>query len=239
MRFGVLGTGLVGQAIATRLVEVGHEVMMGSRKADNENLVAWVERTGDHASGGTFAEAAAFGEAIFNCTAGVISLDALTTAGEENLAGKLLVDLANAVIVSGRIEAPSLDRPNTDSLAERIQRTFPAARVVKTLNTINCDVMVNPSLVEGDHVIFLSGNDADAKAETLKILNSFGWPSARVIDLGDIASARGPEMYLALFSRLFILYGLDSHFSIAIMHEAKKPKRSTHSRHSHQTGAPS
>lgn len=237
MRFGVLGTGLVGQAIATKLVQVGHDVMMGSRKADNENLTAWVARTGDRASGGTFAEAAAYGEAVFNCTAGVTSIEALTAAGEENLAGKLLIDLANAVIVSGRIEPPTLDRPNTDSLAERIQRTFPAARVVKTLNTINCDVMVNPSLVEGDHVIFLSGNDEAAKAQTLEILNSFGWPSARVIDLGDVSSARGPEMYLALFSRLFLLFGLDSHFSITIVHEAKKPRRETRHARKAQVGS--
>jgi len=221
MRFGVLGTGIVGQAIATKLVQLGHDVTMGSRKADNENLAAWVARSGPRASGGTFAEAAAAGEVLFNCVVGVLSVDALTSAGEENLAGKLLIDVANAVVVSGRIEPPTLEGCNTDSLAERIQRTFPAARVVKTLNTINCDVMVNPSLVSGDHVIFVSGNDEGAKAETVALLNSFGWPTQRVIDLGDITSARGPEMFLALFSRLFLLFGMNAHFSIAIQHEAK------------------
>ncbi|OLB81969.1 MAG: hypothetical protein AUI14_01525 [Actinobacteria bacterium 13_2_20CM_2_71_6] len=215
MRFAVLGTGEVGQAIATKLVQLGHEVKMGSRKADNENLTAWTARVGERASAGTFAEAAAFGEAIFNCTAGVKSIDALTAAGEENLDGKLLVDVANAVIVSGRIEPPSLDRPNTDSLAERIQRTFPRARVVKTFNTINCDVMVNPGLVAGDHVIFVSGNDPEAKAQTVALLGTIGWPAHRVIDLGDITSARGPEMFIGLFSRLFLNFRTP-HFSIAI-----------------------
>ncbi|HEX5400920.1 MAG TPA: NAD(P)-binding domain-containing protein [Pseudonocardiaceae bacterium] len=222
MRFGVLGTGEVGQAIASKLVSVGHEVRMGSRKADNEKMADWVERSGERASGGTFADAAEFGDAVVNCTAGVTSIEALTAAGDENLAGKLLIDVANAVIVSGRIEAPALDRPNTDSLAERIQRTFPSAKVVKTLNTINCDVMVQPSLVPGEHVIFVSGDDDDAKARTVAMLGEFGWPAHRVIDLGDVASARGPEMYLALFSRLFLLYGLDAHFSIAIQRSTER-----------------
>lgn len=188
---------------------------MGSRKADHAGMAAWVERTGERADGGTFAEAAEFGEAVFNCTAGLVSLSALTAAGEKNLDGKLLIDLANAVIVSGRPEPPTLEGCNTDSLAERIQRAFPSARVVKTLNTINCDVMVEPGVVPGDHVIFVSGNDAGAKAETVRLLGSFGWPAERVIDLGDISSARGPEMFLALFSRMFLLMGT-AHFSISL-----------------------
>jgi len=215
MRFGVLGTGEVGQAIASKLVAVGHEVKMGSRKSDNEKMADWAQRNGERATTGTFAEAAEFGEAVVNCVAGVATLEALEAAGAENLDGKVLIDVANAVIVSGRIEPPTLDRPNTDSLAERIQRTFPAARVVKTLNTINCDVMVNPDLVPGEHVIFLSGNDPAAKAQTLSVLRSFGWPEHRVIDLGDISSARGPEMFIGLFSRLFLLFGT-AHFSISI-----------------------
>lgn len=215
MRFGVLGTGEVGRAIAGKLVGVGHQVTMGSRSADNAALTEWVARTGPGASGGTFAEAAAFGEAVVNCTAGVNSLDALTAAGADNLDGKVLIDVANAVIVSGRIEAPTLDRPNTDSLAERIQAAFPGARVVKTLNTINCDVMVNPDLVAGEHVIFVTGDDASAKELTKGVLRSFGWPAHRIIDLGGVSESRGPEMYLGLFSRMFLHFGTP-HISISI-----------------------
>lgn len=222
MRFAVLGTGEVGQAIATKLVAVGHEVMMGSRTADNDRMAKWAEVNGDRASGGTFAEAAAFAEAVVNCTAGVRTLDALAQAGADNLAGKLLIDVANAVVVSGRIEPPTLEGCNTDSLAERIQRTYPDARVVKTLNTINYEVMVNPARIPGDHVIFLSGNDPRAKADTREVLGSFGWPQDRVIDLGDVTSARGPEMFLALFSRLFLLFRT-AHLSIAIQRAPDAP----------------
>lgn len=206
MRFGVLGTGWVGKAIATKLVEVGHEVRLGSRHTDSPVVAQWVKENGDRASGGTLAEAAAFAEIVFNCSAGLGTLEALEAAGANNLADKIIIDLANPVIASGRIEPPTLDIANTDSLGERIQRRYPASRVVKTLNTINFNVMVNPGLVPGDHVVFVSGDDQGAKDQTAAILGEFGWPADRIIDLGDITTARGVEMYIGLFSRLFLKY---------------------------------
>jgi len=205
MRIGVLGTGMVGQAIAGRLVDVGHEVRMGARRADNEVLVKWVDSTGERASGGTFADAAAFGEVVFHCTNGSTAMAALAAAGEDNLRGKTLVDVANPV--SGKTMPPVLDICNDDSLAERIQRAFPQTRVVKTLNTLYCEVMVDPATVPGDHVVFMSGDSFDAKTQASDLLGQFGWPPNRIIDLGDLITARGTEMYIAIYSRLFMRLG--------------------------------
>ena len=201
MRAGVLGTGIVGHTIASRLVQLGHEVRMGARSATNEKAVKWVRQNGPRASNGTFAEAAGFGEMVFNCTSGTSSLEALREAGAEQLDGKVLVDVANPLDFSKGTPA-TLTVCNTDSLGEQIQRAFPNSRVVKTLNTMNCFVMVNPSLVPGPHDVFVSGNDADAKSRVTDLLrDGFGWPS--VIDLGDITTARGTEMLLPVWLRLF------------------------------------
>jgi len=201
MRIGVLGTGMVGRAIGSKLVELGHEVRMGSRNADNEDAVAWAQAAGDSASAGQFAAAAGFGEAVFNCTAGMHSVEAVDAAGSANLDGKVLIDVANSLDFSkGR--PPTLGIVNTESLGERIQAAHPEARVVKALNTVNCEVMVDPAIVPGDHVVFMCGNDDAAKAEATRLLGEFGWPEERIVDLGDISQARGPEMYLPLWLRL-------------------------------------
>lgn len=202
MRIGVLGTGMVGQAIATKLASLGHQVRMGSRQAGNEKAVAWTHEAGESASEGSFADAAGFGEIVVNCTAGVASLEALTAAGEENLAGKVLIDIANPLDFSQGMP-PTLAFCNDDSLGERIQTAFPEARVVKTLNTMNCQVMVEPGRVPGEHTAFISGDDAEAKRKVADLLESFGWPEERIADLGGIRSARGMEMYLPLWLSLY------------------------------------
>lgn len=200
MKIGVLGTGMVGHAIGTKLVQMGQEVMMGSRSSTNEKAAAWVKANGPKASAGTFADAAKFGEILFNCTHGMASLDALKLAGAENMKGKILIDIANP-LDSSKGMPPTLSVCNTDSLAEQIQRAFPDTKVVKSLNTINCKIMVNPSLIRGDHDVFVSGNDQAAKSRVTEILkNWFGWKS--VVDLGDITSARGAEQLLPLWVRL-------------------------------------
>ena len=203
MRIGVLGTGTVGRTIGSALLRRGHEVRLGSRTAGNEAAVAWSADVGGPASEGTFADAAGFGELLFNATAGAASLDALELAGAEQLAGKVLVDVANPLDSSQPGRAPALTVCNDDSLGEQIQRAFADVRVVKALNTVTAAVMVDPSLVEGTHTIFVAGDDAAAKAEVGKLLQSFGWPAASILDLGDITAARGLEMYMALWLRLW------------------------------------
>jgi len=201
MKIGVFGTGTVGNTIATKLAKLGHEVKMGSRTAGNAKAAEWVEANGAKASQGTFAEAAAFGELLFNCTSGVGALAALELAGKKNLGSKILVDVSNPLDFSKGMP-PSLTVCNTDSLAEQIQRAFPEAKVVKALNTMNANLMVDPSLVKGDHDVFVCGNDAGAKAQVTELLKGgFGWK--HVVDLGDLTAARGQEMFVIFWVRLF------------------------------------
>lgn len=188
----MLGTGVVGTTIAGKLRELGHDVLIGSRTA-GENAVP-------------FADAAAHGELVFNCTNGNASLDALSAAGAETLAGKVLVDVANALDFSqGR--PPLVGVSTGDSLGEQIQRAFPEARVVKALNTVNANVMVDPGVVPGEHDLFISGNDEQAKAQVAELLQSFGWPAERILDLGDITAARAQELYVTLWVRLIGVVG--------------------------------
>lgn len=205
MKIGILGTGMVGETIGTKLVQLGHQVKMGSRTTTNEKAVAWVKKNDASSSHGTFADAAAFGEIVFNCTKGDASLDALKLAGSENLKGKILIDTANPLNFSNGMP-PSLTVCNTDSLAEQIQRAFPDTKVVKALNTVNSTLMVNPSLIaNGKHDLFICGNDANAKSKVTDILtNGFGWK--QLTDLGDISNARATEMLLPIWGRLFGKY---------------------------------
>ena len=164
---------------------------------DNLYVLEWRESNGRNATHGIFSDAADFGEIVFNCTAGAASLAALESAGVRNLKGKILVDVSNPLDFS-RGMPPKLTVCNTDSLGEQIQHAFPETKVVKTLNTVTHNIMVNPALLPGRHDVFVSGNDAAAKASVTKILMDwFGWKS--VIDLGDITTARGVEMLLPLW----------------------------------------
>jgi predicted dinucleotide-binding enzyme len=216
MRVGVLGSGMVGEAIGARLLELGHQVRMGSRGADGPAL-GWARAAGDGASAGDFHDAASFGEVLVNATAGGVSLAALRQAGSANLDGKVLIDIANPL--SSEHGAPvTLTVANTDSLAEQIQREFPSALVVKTLNTMNCSIMVHPETVPGDHVVFLSGDDQRAKLVTSELLCSLGWLSQNIVDLGGIETARGTEAFLLLWLAVWKTIGTGE-FNIAIRRE--------------------
>jgi hypothetical protein len=199
MQIAILGSGVTGQTIGSRLLELGHEVMMGSREEANPPAVAWATEGGQHALYGTFMNAAAFGEIIFNCTLGSATLDALQQAGAENLKGKILIDTSNPLDRS--TDMWTLTICNDDSLGEQIQRAFPETKVVKTLNTVNANVMVDPAkLLERTHV-FVSGDDIEAKAMVVRILRDwFGW--REIIDLGGIETSRGVEMYVLLWHNL-------------------------------------
>ncbi len=199
MNVGVLGSGMVGKTLVEKLAALGHEVLIGTR--DPGKLRDWLSTVPGQARAGSFAEAAAHGEVLFNATNGNGALAALALAGEANLNGKLLVDISNPLDFSHGMP-PTLFVSNADSLGEQIQRAYPKVKVVKSLNTVTASLMVNPGqLAAGDHTIFVSGNDAAAKAQTVHLLTTwFGW--RHVIDLGDITTARGTEMYLALWVRL-------------------------------------
>ncbi|BCJ75848.1 oxidoreductase [Catellatospora sp. IY07-71] len=212
MKIAVLGTGMVGQALAGRLTELGHDVTVGTR--DVATTMARTEPDGmgnppyrDWATAhpavtlATFAQAAADAELIVNATSGDVSLPALEAAGRDNLAGKVLLDIANPLDFSQGFP-PSLFVKDTDSLGEQIQAAFPDLKVVKSLNTMNALLMVNPGrLAGGEHSVFVSGNDAAAKKTVTALLESFGHTD--VIDLGDITTARGTELLLPIWLRLY------------------------------------
>ena len=212
MRFGILGTGVVGRTIAARLDGMGHEVTVGTRDPEetasraepdtygNPPFSVWQE---EHLEVrlATFSEAAAHGEMVVNATSGTVSLEVLELAEESNLNGKILIDVANPLDFSQGMP-PTLLVSNTDSLGEQIQKRFPEVKVVKTLHTMNAYLMVDPTQLAGaDHTVFVSGDDAEAKAKVIELLRSFGWTD--IIDLGDITTARGTEMLLPIWLRLF------------------------------------
>ena len=195
MNIAVLGTGMVGPTVAGRLVELGHDVTIGTRDPG-----ATRARGGDlPAPLATYADAAAAAEVVVNATNGQATLEVLGLAGSSNLAGKVLVDISNPLDFSQGMP-PTLSVKDTDSLGEQVQRAFPDARVVKTLNTMNADLMVHPGQLEGAHSVFVSGDDADAKQVVTGLLRELGHQD--VIDLGGIETARGTEMYLPLWLRL-------------------------------------
>ncbi|MFN8163533.1 MAG: hypothetical protein U0R26_06820 [Solirubrobacterales bacterium] len=208
-----MGTGSAGRAIATRLLQLGHQVTMGSRSAEGEALTEWVGGAGVGANGATFAGAAASAELVQPHLRDRLAGGPGRGRGGE-LDGKTLVDVANPLDFS-RGMPPTLAVCNDDSLAERIQAAFPRTRVVKALNTVNCEVMVDPSRVRGDHSIFVCGDDDAAKAQVSALLEAIGWPPDSIVDLGDISAARGTEMYLPLWLRLYGVLGTPD-FNIAI-----------------------
>jgi predicted dinucleotide-binding enzyme len=215
MKIAIIGTGIVGKTIASKLVELNHDVMMGTRNMSdklastatdnygNPPFGEWI-KTNSKVKLGSFAEAAAFGELVVNATNGSNSLTALILAGTKNLAGKVLIDIANPLDFSNGMP-PSLlpGLNNTNSLAEEIQKTFPDTMVIKTLNTMWCGLMINPSLVgNGDHINFISGNNSEAKNKVIKLLNQFGWLDKNILDIGDITGARATESMLPIWLKV-------------------------------------
>ena len=192
MKYGVLGTGDVGQTIASKLVELGHEVMMGSRSAANEKAAAWASAHGERARCGSFADAAAFGERVFNCVQGIHAIEALTAAGIDSLKGKILVDLSNPYVYQDGHISLKAEYTGSTCLGEKIQKLLPETKVVKTLNYLGCVMMTNPGELSEPVTGFYCGNDPDAKDAVKGILQDFGW--AETFDMGDTSMSRYTEM---------------------------------------------
>ncbi len=209
MKIGIIGSGVVAQTLGAKLIELGHDVVLGTRdpqKLDEKKnmtgtLREWLQQNQNKGKVVTFPQAAAHGELLINATAGGISVEALKIAGADNVGSKVLIDTANILDFSKGMPPRALASQD-NCVAETIQTAFPNLKVVKCFNTIGAPVMVNPKAVGGgDHTIFVSGNDSVAKAQVSEILKSFGWTD--ILDLGDISSARGPEMYMAMWIRLW------------------------------------
>jgi 8-hydroxy-5-deazaflavin:NADPH oxidoreductase len=201
-KIGILGTGVVGNTIGSKMIALGHPVKMGSRTANNEKAVEWVSKNGANASAGTFEDAARFADIIFNCTKGEVTMEVFKQAGTDHFNGKTIIDISNPLDFSQGF--PPFLTPqysNTNSLGEEIQRLIPDAHVVKSLNIVNCEVMVNASKSGGDPTMFVAGNNEEAKIKAQSILKQFGWND--LIDLGDITNARAMEMMLPIWVRTY------------------------------------
>src|SRR5258706_998908 len=217
MKIGILGTGEVGNLIGSRLIENGHHVMMGGRESKNEKGLDFVKKhSSENALYGTFEAASNFGEIIFNATNGRFALEALNLA-HTDFAGKIIIDIANPLDFTTTPPTLISEFANTNSIGENIQQQYPKAKVVKTLNTFGMTLGVNPKqLKNGNHSVFVSGNDESAKAKTKTLLTEFGWEIDNIIDLGDITGARAMEMYLILAVRMKMLFG-ESIFNIKVI----------------------
>jgi 8-hydroxy-5-deazaflavin:NADPH oxidoreductase len=214
MRIGIIGSGHVGRTIAEGALRAGHEVRLGARMPERPELRDWLEQAGGAASLSEIESAADHGELLVNATTGNGSLEALESAGEESLAGKPLLDIANAG--ESTEDGFELTYVNDDSLAEQIQRRFPELRVVKALNTMHREVMATPEKVPGDHAVFICGDDDEAKARVRELLGDFRWRDENVMDLGDLTAARALEMFVPLWVRLYSALDREL-FNIAIV----------------------
>ena len=213
MKTTVLGTGMVGQTIASRLLELGHKVTMGTRNPEEtkqrtepnqmtgKSFSDWYKEH-EAVSLKSFSESVVDAELIINATSGKAAIEVLEKVGKKNLDGKVLLDIANPLDFSNGMP-PSLFISNTDSLGEQIQKEFPELKVVKSLNTMNTFIMMHPESISGDHNVFVSGNNANAKEKVISLLKSIGWKQETIIDLGDITTARGTEMLLPIWLRLW------------------------------------
>ncbi len=207
MRLVVLGTGTVGRALAAAFSTAGHDVVLATREVPvtlaRPEVADWVAA---HPGVPVVPTAAAAHEAevVVNATNGAVSVDALRRLGD--LAGVVVLDVANPLDFSAGFP-PTLTVANTDSLAEQVQRAFPDARVVKTLNTVTAAVMVDPGSLPGEHHVFVAGEDPEAKALATRLLGDLGWPPGSVLDLGGIRTARATEMYLPLWLALMAATG--------------------------------
>lgn len=220
----VLGTGGVGQTLGTKLVALGHSVVMGSRTADNPKALEWKSKTGNLAQTGTYVEAAtAAARFLVLCTKGAVAVEVLQQIPEKALRGKILVDLTNPLDDTAGFPFPLFTSAD-QSLAELIQATNPTLQVVKTLNTLWAGLMVNPQMVNhGQHQVFLSGNHPEAKAAVQhRLLEPMGWQSDFIMDLGNLSTARGTEAWLPLWMRLYQVIG-NGAFNLQIVKNPTPP----------------
>jgi hypothetical protein len=200
MRFGILGSGPVGQALGAGFSTLGHEVKMGTREPGSDKVQTWVVKTGGRTSAGTFGEAATFAEIAVLATSWDGTESAIKLSGPDNLAGKVVIDTTNPLDFSHGVP-PRLALGYTDSAGERVQRWLPKARVVKAFNIVGNAFMVKPDFPGGPPDMFICGNDADAKAKVTELCTAFGWPGA--IDMGGIEGAR----YLEPLAMVWIAHG--------------------------------
>lgn len=206
MKYAVLGTGMVGHTLASKLISLGHEVRMGAREATNQKARAWSDAHGPNADHGTYDSVASWAEQVIFAVNGAKLLDVADAVTNATVAGKTVIDVTNPLEMSQGMP-PTLipELSNTTSAGEQLQLRLPDASVVKTLNTMNHQLMVDPARLAGDHDVFLCGDHDDAKADAVALLREFGW--SKPIDLGPLAAARGMEGMMPFWLRLWGTFG--------------------------------
>jgi len=200
MKVGILGSGSVGKTLGLGFTTLGHEVMMGSREPERDDVTEWRKTTGGKGKSGTFTNAAIFGEIAILATAWSGTQNAIRIAKPENLAGKVVIDTTNPLDFSGPGKPPTLAVAGSDSAGERVQQWIPQGRVVKAFNHVGNTHMFRPQFPGGPPDMFIAGNDDAAKLEVGKVLEAFGWP--KPIDLGGIAASR----YIEPLAMVWILH---------------------------------
>ncbi|MCL6417368.1 NAD(P)-binding domain-containing protein [Aestuariirhabdus sp. Z084] len=226
MKVAVLGTGMVGRSLSEKLIKLGHEVSLGTRDVKTSLAVSDIDSLGNSPlkqwlselpsiNLNFFSAAAKNAEVIFLAAHGCVAKDILDSVSEENIAGKTIIDVSNSLIFGEQGELPRLEIGNTESVGETLQKLFPTAHIVKALNNIQHSLMVNPGSIPGNHNVFISGNNENAKNETKRLLNEFGWKENQIVDLGNIVYARAMEMNVILWWRIYELLGTgDFNFEI-------------------------
>lgn len=200
MKVAVLGTGDVGKRLAGGFASRGHEVIVGTRTPRNADLLKWAASVKGKVRVGTPAEAARQAQMVVLAVRGDAAVAAIEAAGPSELAGKVLIDVTNALDFSKGMP-PSLFVGTTDSLGERVQRAAPAAKVVKAFNTVGNSQMVDPHVNGiGRLELLIAGNDVGAKKEVTELAKSFGWSGT--IDVGGIDAARWLEATVPLWVRV-------------------------------------
>jgi 8-hydroxy-5-deazaflavin:NADPH oxidoreductase len=217
MRIGVLGTGTVGRTLATAFEQAGHDVVLGTRDPQAGAAAEWA--AGHRGTAATFPDAAEHGEVVVLALSGAATLDVARSLGDA-AAGKVVLDVTNPLDF-GHGFPPRLSTAPGESLAEQVQSALPDARVVKGLNTVNADVMVQPDRIPGEHTLPIAGDDDDAKRQVRSLLADLGWPDDAVLDLGGLSAARASEAYVLMWVALLQATGTP-HVSIRVVRAASE-----------------
>lgn len=217
MQITILGTGVVGRTLASKLIAEGHSVTIGTRdpalkrrskETFGERAITFEQWLDEHPELELlpFSECVRNADVVFNCTPGLMTLTILTGIPERDFTDVVVVDVSNPLDFSKGMP-PSLNPVNTDSLGEQIQHYLPKAFVVKALNTVNYRVMVDPAILGDKHQLFVCGDHPEAKKKLASLLQEFGWLESQILDLGDLTHARGMEMMLPLWVGVWQVLG--------------------------------